>query len=98
MKKKIFIGLTLIIAAGLLAYWYFGHNKKNKPIFLELAKPQYGYISKSVTATGTIQPEDTVSVGTQISGTIRNVYVDFNSVVKKDSSWQSSINRFYRHR
>lgn len=102
MKKKIFIGLTLIIAAALLAYWYFGHNKKKNLIFLELAKPQYGYISKSVTATGTIQPEDTVSVGTQISGTIRNVYVDFNSVVKKGqllaeldkSLLQAQVNQF----
>ncbi|MET0298247.1 MAG: efflux RND transporter periplasmic adaptor subunit, partial [Flavitalea sp.] len=45
--------------------------------------PQMGYISNSVTATGTIQPVDTVSVGTQVSGTISAVYADFNSTVKK---------------
>ncbi|MFI5154749.1 MAG: efflux RND transporter periplasmic adaptor subunit [Chitinophagales bacterium] len=102
MKKKIFIGLALMASIGALAYWYFAQNKKNKTIFLELARPQYGYISKSVTATGTIEPEDTVNVGTQISGTIRDVYVDFNSVVRKGqllaeldkSLLQAQVNQF----
>ncbi|MET0244888.1 MAG: efflux RND transporter periplasmic adaptor subunit, partial [Flavitalea sp.] len=49
----------------------------------ETETPQMGYISNSVTATGTIQPVDTVSVGTQVSGTISAVYADFNSTVKK---------------
>ncbi len=102
MKKKIIIGLVLLIVLGFLAYWYLGYNKEKSSIFLEIAKPQYGYISKSVTATGTVQPEDTVSVGTQVSGTIRNVYVDFNSVVKKGqllaeldkSLLQAQVNQF----
>ena len=37
----------------------------------------------AVTATGTVNPVTTVLVGTQVSGTIKNIYVDFNSPVKK---------------
>jgi HlyD family secretion protein len=40
-------------------------------------------ITNSVTATGTVEPIDKVDVGTQVSGVIKNIYVDFNSVVKK---------------
>jgi HlyD family secretion protein len=50
---------------------------------LDAEKPARGYISQSVTSTGTVQPVDTVAVGTQVSGTISRIYVDFNSVVKK---------------
>ena len=42
-----------------------------------------GTLAQSVTATGTVNPQDTVNVGTQVSGTISQLYVDFNSQVKK---------------
>ncbi len=45
--------------------------------------PVIGSIASTVTATGTIQPVDTVAVGTQVSGTIKNVFADFNTQVKK---------------
>ncbi|MBV8601910.1 MAG: efflux RND transporter periplasmic adaptor subunit, partial [Candidatus Eremiobacteraeota bacterium] len=38
---------------------------------------------QSVTATGTVNPQDTVNVGTQVSGTLAELYVDYNSKVKK---------------
>ena len=44
---------------------------------------QLGTVSISVTATGTLQPVDTVAVGSQISGNVKSVFVDFNSPVKK---------------
>lgn len=50
---------------------------------LETEKPTTGYISENVTATGKVQPVDTVAVGTQVSGTIKTLYADFNSKVKK---------------
>lgn len=40
-------------------------------------------LTQSVTATGTVNPQDTVTVGTQVSGTISDIYVDYNSKVKK---------------
>src|ERR1035437_587416 len=80
MKKYVIIIIILIAA---VAVWFFFFKKKEEPIVFDTEKPQYGYISSSVTATGTVQPVDTVSVGAQISGTIQNVFVDYNSVVKK---------------
>ncbi len=83
MKKYrwvIIIGSVLILAA--LA-WYFFFRTPEEVVVLETERVQYGTVSNSVTATGTLQPVDTVAVGSQISGTIKSVYVDFNSPVKK---------------
>jgi HlyD family secretion protein len=85
MKKKKYIGwwiVGLVILAG-VAVWFFGFLKTEKPARVDTEKPSIGTITKSVTATGSLQPVDTVSVGTQESGTIAKVYADFNSVVKK---------------
>src|SRR5678815_4121668 len=82
MKKRKWIILSVvIIALAIIFIW----RQRNKPpeIVLATEKPHYGYIANAVTATGTIQPVDTVAVGTQVSGTISKVYVDFNSDVKK---------------
>jgi len=80
-KKNIFIAIIFIIV--LLCGWLLIFNKRAKPIVLVTEKPAYGYIAQSVTATGTIEPVDTVSVGTQVSGTISVINADFNSKVKK---------------
>ncbi|KFF10679.1 efflux RND transporter periplasmic adaptor subunit [Flavobacterium hydatis] len=83
MKKSkliiiIIIGLLLIGCIG-----YFIFHKDNNTVELITEKSHYGDVATSVTATGKIQPVDTVAVGTQVSGTIQKVFVDFNSVVKK---------------
>jgi HlyD family secretion protein len=80
-KKIIVIVVSIIIALGLV--WYFVLRKKEQVVSLTTEKPDRGEISTSVTATGTIQPVDTVTVGTQVSGTISALYADFNSTVKK---------------
>lgn len=84
MKKgyKITLILILVLIAAWLV-WFFIFHKKKEPVVPETEHPTKGYISQSVTATGTIQPVDTVAVGTQVSGTIKSVYADFNSKVKK---------------
>ena len=83
MKKYKWIIWALIIIAAGVGLWFWKFRKKEQPVVLETEHPHYGFIATSVTATGTIQPVDTVSVGTQVSGTISNVYVDFNDKVKK---------------
>jgi HlyD family secretion protein len=83
MKKYKWILWIVIIGLAGAGVWFWKFRKKEVPLVLETEKPKTGYISSSVTATGTIQPVDTVSVGTQVSGTIANVMVDFNSKVKK---------------
>lgn len=79
--KKILITAGIIIAAVLI--WYLFIRKPEVPVTVETEKPSRGYIATSVTATGKIEPVDTVSVGTQVSGTLSKLYVDFNSKVKK---------------
>ena len=74
--------ITLIILVGVAA-WFFIFRKAEEVILLETAKVEYGNVSNTVTAIGTLQPVDTVAVGSQISGTIKKVYADFNSPVKK---------------
>ena len=90
-KHKWIIIIILIVAAG-VAIWYWMFRTPEEVILLETEKVQYGTVSNSVTAIGTLQPVDTVAVGSQISGTIKNVYVDFNSPVKKDNCSHNWIN------
>lgn len=80
-KKKIF-WITGIAVLAVLIY-FIAFRKKTPELVLATEKPHFGYIANTITATGTVQPVDTVAVGTQVSGTISKVYVDFNSIVKK---------------
>lgn len=81
MKKWIIISVAVLAIGGAIFY-YFNQKKVSVETF-QTSKAHYGYIAKSITATGTIQPVDTVAVGSQVSGVIKNIYVDFNTVVKK---------------
>jgi HlyD family secretion protein len=78
---------TLWIAGGLillfLLYKIFFQEEKQMNVIVETLFPSKGDISLNVTTTGTVQPVNTVSVGSQVSGNIRKLYVDYNSVVKK---------------
>jgi HlyD family secretion protein len=80
-RKIILIIISIIVVLGLV--WYFFLRAKEQPVVLTKEQPSRGSISTSVTATGTVQPVDTVTVGTQVSGTISALYADFNSTVKK---------------
>ncbi|HVV05754.1 MAG TPA: efflux RND transporter periplasmic adaptor subunit [Puia sp.] len=80
-KKSILIILVLLVAAA--AVWFFFFRKKESAVALQTENPQIGYISQSVTATGNIQPTDTVTVGSQVSGIIKALFTDFNDKVKK---------------
>ena len=79
--KKILIGATVVIALGIIAFVAF-RSKEEEPKF-RTEKVTKGDIVQTVTATGTVNAVTTVLVGTQVSGTIKHIYVDFNSPVKK---------------
>ncbi len=80
MKKILIIsGIIIVIAA---AGFILFRGNGNEPKF-RFDKVVRGDIEMAVTATGTVNPVTTVLVGTQVSGTIKNIYVDFNSPVKK---------------
>jgi HlyD family secretion protein len=84
MKKlKLYIAILIAAIAVVLVYRYYLNNKvKATPLYIT-AFVSRGSISHVVTATGTVEPVKQVSVGTQVSGVIKRIYVDFNSAVKK---------------
>ncbi|MDQ0475581.1 efflux RND transporter periplasmic adaptor subunit [Chryseobacterium sp. MDT2-18] len=81
-NKKWLLGGILFLLLG-IGFWYYFKKSEAVKIQLNTVKPIIGDITETITATGTIQPVDTVAVGTQVSGTINKIYVDFNSQVKK---------------
>ena len=83
MKKIIIISSVLIIAAAAVGAYYYYVSKQEQKITIVTVMPEYGYIAKSITATGAVEPVDTVTVGAQISGLVSKVLVDFNSIVKQ---------------
>jgi len=81
MKKKILIGIVIVIVLGIGAFVLF--SSKGNEIKFRTEKVEKGDIQATVTATGTVNAVTTVLVGTQVSGTIKQIYVDFNSPVKQ---------------
>ena len=84
MKKIIttIIIIALLAAAGYWGYGYFTRTSQSQ-ITIETVQVKKGNITNEVSATGTIEPVEQVEIGTQVSGEVSNIYVDFNSVVKK---------------
>lgn len=84
MKKKSLIIITAIALVGIASFLVVKKlSRKESLATFETVKVQSGNISNNVTATGTIQALKTVNVGTQVSGIIQKIYVDFNDNVKK---------------
>ena len=81
-NKKIIIGLAAAVVAIICCCLVFC-GKDKREISYDTAVVGVSDISNSVTATGTIEPVTSVDVGTQVSGIVANIYVDYNSVVKK---------------
>jgi HlyD family secretion protein len=82
MKKKIYIIPAVIVAIAIAAYFLMG-GKKEAGVTYVTATVQNSSLTTSVTATGTIEPVTSVTVGTQVSGIVAHLYVDYNSIVKK---------------
>ena len=81
-KKIILIAALAAVAVGGSLWLFSGSSAKHKVTYVT-ATVNKGEISESVTATGTIEPVTEVEVGTQVSGIIDKIYVDYNSVVTK---------------
>ena len=79
--RKVFIGGLIIILVATTA-WYLIKKENGTPQY-KTATVQRGDLDAKVTATGTVNAVTTVLVGTQVSGTINALYVDYNSPVKK---------------
>jgi len=82
-KKTLFIILAIVVIVGLvLGFTLLKKGSNNKPKY-RTDKVTRGDIEAVVTATGTLNPVVLVEVGSQVSGKIEKIYVDFNSKVKK---------------
>lgn len=84
MKQKIFnkfnISITILLLIIFSTFCIF-NNKKVKYITKPITKET---ITQYVEASGAIKPINTIAVGTQVSGTVSKIYVDYNSIVKKN--------------
>ena len=82
MKKTTYIAIG-VIAVAVLAWLLLAGGSKKQTISFEKARVEKTTIQNSITATGTIEPVTSVTVGTQVSGIVSHLYVDYNSEVKK---------------
>jgi HlyD family secretion protein len=73
--------LVLVIAAGAAAYVWSSRDGKQAPAY-RLAKVERGPLTATVAASGTLNPVISVQVGTQVSGQVKELFVDFNSPVR----------------
>ena len=80
MKKIIIAAIIVVLIGGGLLIYY---KTKNNGVQYKTVPIQSGSVRATVTATGTVNAVKTVLVGTQVSGTLKELHVDFNSQVKK---------------
>jgi HlyD family secretion protein len=83
MKKKVLIIIAVLVVAAATVLVFKPFAKKVAAVAFDTVKVEKGNITNTVTATGTIEAIKTVNVGTQVSGILQNVYVDFNDNVKQ---------------
>jgi HlyD family secretion protein len=81
-KRNAYLIIALLAALGGV-YYFFVRTEAAAPVSYRYSSIERGNIIKGVTATGTIQATKTVQVGSQVSGTITELYADFNSRVTK---------------
>ena len=81
MNKYIKFAVLALLAVGAF-YWL--NAEKEKPIEYTTKPVEKGNITEKITASGIINPISTVNIGTQVSGTIAKIFVDYNSEVKKN--------------
>lgn len=86
MKKlkisKVWSAMTVVVIIAVAA-WALSGGKEKEEINFKQEKVSLQTLQNSVTATGTIEAVTSVTVGTQVSGIVNKLYVDYNSQVKK---------------
>ncbi len=83
-KKKYFFIIFILLLLGAASYYYFFINKSQKEEIatFNTKKVTKGDLSVVVSATGTLNPTNSVEIGVEVSGTIKEIYVDFNDEVE----------------
>lgn len=80
MKKYLLILIVILLISGIAGFFYL---RRTPEVSYKTARIERGTIISNVAATGNLSAVTTVQVGTQVSGTIQKLYVDYNSRVKK---------------
>jgi HlyD family secretion protein len=83
MKKKLIYGTIAVIVIVIVVMVLKPKKTEASTITLNTGKVTRGNINDIITATGTLEALETVEVGTQVSGVVDNIFVDFNSIVHK---------------
>jgi HlyD family secretion protein len=81
MRRTVLILAVLVVGLAIAGYVFFNGERK-APVRYRSASVERGSVISLVTATGSINPVVSVQVGTQVSGMIKSLHADFNSVVK----------------
>lgn len=82
-NKKVWGFIAAVVVCVAIVAWLMSGGKKKETVSFDTAKVETTNIQTSITATGTIEPVTSVTVGTQVSGIVSRLYVDYNTVVKK---------------
>lgn len=80
--SKVWIAMIVVVILAIVA-WLLSGGKEKEEINFKQEKVATHTLQNSITATGTIEAVTSVTVGTQVSGIVNKLYVDYNSVVKK---------------
>jgi HlyD family secretion protein len=84
MSRRVWIvALMLVLAAAASGAWFYAQSRGSTPRF-RTAKIERGPLTATVSATGTLNAVVTVQVGSQVSGQIKELFADFNSLVKRN--------------
>jgi HlyD family secretion protein len=81
--KKLWTIVGIAVLVAIVAFLLLPGGKKEEKVQFSTAQVERTNIQNSITATGTIEPVTSVTVGTQVSGIVAKLYVDYNSVVRK---------------
>lgn len=82
MKKTSLFALLVVLALAAGGWWWWGQRAQSDMVQYRIGKIERGSLQATVSASGAVNPVTQVSVGTQVSGQIRDLFVDFNSEVK----------------
>lgn len=82
MRRPIWLGLAVVLIAGGISAYFYAQSRGAAPKY-RTARLERGPLTAAVSATGNLNAVITVQVGSQVSGQIRELFADFNSVVKK---------------
>jgi HlyD family secretion protein len=74
--------MLIILGAGVYYYFFINQSQKEEIATYNTKKVTRGDLSVVVSATGTLNPTNSVEIGVEVSGTIKEIYVDFNDEVE----------------